>query len=108
QASYSRPDLTSATLPTFPTRRSSDLETADGSVIGDEPASQDLGFSVLGASGVAGAPHVTSATSDGGRPVPDVIQATLTASGDFRDRKSTRLNSSHVSISYAVFCLKNK
>src|SRR5207245_7118363 len=26
----------------------------------------------------------------------------------FRDRKSTRLNSSHGSISYAVFCLKNK
>src|SRR3989337_4082441 len=25
-----------------------------------------------------------------------------------RDRKSTRLNSSHGSISYAVFCLKNK
>src|SRR5207249_8245147 len=25
-----------------------------------------------------------------------------------KDRKSTRLNSSHVSISYAVFCLKNK
>src|SRR5436309_12268182 len=24
------------------------------------------------------------------------------------DRKSTRLNSSHVKISYAVFCLKNK
>src|SRR5690625_6550004 len=24
-----------------------------------------------------------------------------------RDRKSTRLNSSHVAISYAVFCLKN-
>src|SRR5690606_41164688 len=24
----------------------------------------------------------------------------------FRDRKSTRLNSSHVKISYAVFCLK--
>src|SRR5207253_5368010 len=24
----------------------------------------------------------------------------------FRDRKSTRLNSSHVAISYAVFCLK--
>src|SRR5690242_21020661 len=24
------------------------------------------------------------------------------------DRKSTRLNSSHMSISYAVFCLKNK
>src|SRR5438874_6359949 len=27
---------------------------------------------------------------------------------DFRDRKSTRLNSSHVEISYAVFCLKKK
>src|SRR5699024_11259592 len=26
----------------------------------------------------------------------------------YRDRKSTRLNSSHVSISYAVFCLKKK
>src|SRR5699024_11419072 len=34
------------------------------------------------------------------------------ASGEFgddaEDRKSTRLNSSHVSISYAVFCLKKK
>src|SRR5437868_8075468 len=29
------------------------------------------------------------------------------ASGNL-DRKSTRLNSSHVSISYAVFCLKKK
>src|SRR5699024_11324614 len=27
---------------------------------------------------------------------------------DVQDRKSTRLNSSHVSISYAVFCLKKK
>src|SRR5699024_9290966 len=27
---------------------------------------------------------------------------------DDEDRKSTRLNSSHVSISYAVFCLKTK
>src|SRR5437660_3982282 len=26
----------------------------------------------------------------------------------WRDRKSTRLNSSHVAISYAVFCLKKK
>src|SRR5207249_10400889 len=26
----------------------------------------------------------------------------------YQDRKSTRLNSSHVSISYAVFCLKKK
>src|SRR5690625_7101571 len=27
---------------------------------------------------------------------------------EFLDRKSTRLNSSHVAISYAVFCLKKK
>src|SRR4051812_49780299 len=30
------------------------------------------------------------------------------AARDVRDRKSTRLNSSHMSISYAVFCLKKK
>src|SRR5690606_41690852 len=28
--------------------------------------------------------------------------------GETKDRKSTRLNSSHVKISYAVFCLKKK
>ena len=28
--------------------------------------------------------------------------------GEFIDRKSTRLNSSHTVISYAVFCLKKK
>src|SRR3712207_8770786 len=27
---------------------------------------------------------------------------------EYRDRKSTRLNSSHANISYAVFCLKKK
>src|SRR5437868_10553553 len=30
------------------------------------------------------------------------------ATTGWEDRKSTRLNSSHVSISYAVFCLKKK
>src|SRR5690242_20959540 len=30
------------------------------------------------------------------------------SAGGRRDRKSTRLNSSHMSISYAVFCLKKK
>src|SRR5207249_12273890 len=34
----------------------------------------------------------------------DVVTEHLIA----QDRKSTRLNSSHVSISYAVFCLKKK
>src|SRR3989442_7533747 len=36
-----------------------------------------------------------------GRPRPDVARPRA-------DRKSTRLNSSHVRISYAVFCLKKK
>src|SRR5439155_14988457 len=37
-------------------------------------------------------------------------ESELTPEGDVRqaDRKSTRLNSSHVAISYAVFCLKKK
>src|SRR5437773_8014369 len=30
------------------------------------------------------------------------------AHGHYIDRKSTRLNSSHITISYAVFCLKKK
>src|SRR3712207_8027588 len=32
----------------------------------------------------------------------------LQAAGEGPDRKSTRLNSSHANISYAVFCLKKK
>src|SRR5690625_7097478 len=36
-----------------------------------------------------------------GGGVPSIIS-------DLQDRKSTRLNSSHVAISYAVFCLKKK
>src|SRR3712207_7648727 len=32
----------------------------------------------------------------------------LTLGKTFEDRKSTRLNSSHANISYAVFCLKKK
>src|SRR5690349_23964491 len=38
-----------------------------------------------------------------------VLLATAVARGGvYEDRKSTRLNSSHVEISYAVFCLKKK
>src|SRR3712207_7630256 len=32
----------------------------------------------------------------------------ICSNGDKLDRKSTRLNSSHANISYAVFCLKKK
>src|SRR6266496_6257982 len=39
------------------------------------------------------------------RPEPLVFRlAPCPAAGQTRDRKSTRLNSSHVEISYAVFC----
>src|SRR3712207_6923376 len=39
-------------------------------------------------------------------PEPHVPDGRLDA--DRQDRKSTRLNSSHANISYAVFCLKKK
>src|SRR3712207_8540047 len=34
------------------------------------------------------------------------LQSVGCAEASYRDRKSTRLNSSHANISYAVFCLK--
>src|SRR5207249_11590222 len=37
-----------------------------------------------------------------------LFKVQILAKATSRDRKSTRLNSSHVSISYAVFCLKKK
>src|SRR5438876_2895627 len=40
--------------------------------------------------------------------MPQRRRASLLAHLDRRDRKSTCLNSSHPSISYAVFCLKKK
>src|SRR5690242_21395083 len=41
--------------------------------------------------------------------VLEVVEGTLGRENDVvEDRKSTRLNSSHMSISYAVFCLKKK
>src|SRR3712207_8396684 len=47
------------------------------------------------------------------RPVPDldppaVDERRRVAGERLLDRKSTRLNSSHANISYAVFCLKKK
>src|SRR5438477_8159904 len=43
------------------------------------------------------------------RPIQDLhLIPTMKAPGVDTDRKSTRLNSSHMSISYAVFCLKKK
>src|SRR2546430_6004901 len=47
--------------------------------------------------------------SKSGRPTDRLDMRILTALSERgRDRKSTRLNSSHSQISYAVFCLKKK
>src|SRR5256885_2399103 len=44
-----------------------------------------------------------------GRPWPAVTDSCIPmTNGTMGDRKSTRLNSSHLVISYAVFCLKKK
>src|SRR5438876_9272619 len=42
------------------------------------------------------------------RALPTINGEEHAGNGGQRDRKSTRLNSSHPSISYAVFCLKKK
>src|SRR5438270_10358693 len=68
-------------LHSFPTRRSSDL--------GDELADEAI---------AAEAFHVVARDEPSHRVRDDVDL----------DRKSTRLNSSHSQISYAVFCLKKK
>src|SRR3989442_6678105 len=54
---------------------------------------------VLGEARGAGAATPFSALLESDAPAPNL---------PFEDRKSTRLNSSHVRISYAVFCLKKK
>src|SRR5699024_12170796 len=45
---------------------------------------------------------------EAGRQVPEDISVVSVDDISLADRKSTRLNSSHVSISYAVFCLTKK
>src|SRR5690348_17609895 len=85
-------------LHSFPTRRSSDLELVAGTfdrivdvTLGEPPRSPLLGVTPLGKPSER-QPQL------GGHQGPQ----------SYKDRKSTRLNSSHPSISYAVFCLKKK
>src|SRR5437879_9855596 len=70
--------------------------------------------------GSSGPRHCSQiATGAAARPAPQLLQRSGRARGGergagvgdrsaARDRKSTRLNSSHRCISYAVFCLKKK
>src|SRR3712207_6963591 len=52
----------------------------------------------------AGHRHPTGRAEGPGGAPPGLVRRTV----DHVDRKSTRLNSSHANISYAVFCLKKK
>src|SRR5437899_12402697 len=76
-------------LHSFPTRRSSDLKVATLPVIA-------LGVGI----GVDYALYLLS--------VQLAQQRAGLSLTELEDRKSTRLNSSHLGISYAVFCLKKK
>src|SRR5699024_12710915 len=94
-------------LHSFPTRRSSDLEAEALEVLFDAVEPETPGLDIVNAAvsggGGANAQQALNARLQGGDP-PDAWQL----HPDGQDRKSTRLNSSHVSISYAVFCLKKK
>src|SRR5437868_10632053 len=78
-------------LHSFPTRRSSDL-------LATPPISRSKSRLAAMSKSLAGIG--AQKTSKPPAPVSAMEMAI--------DRKSTRLNSSHVSISYAVFCLKKK
>src|SRR5690606_41400603 len=80
-------------LHSFPTRRSSDL---------DDPSPE---AHLPGAEGAGD--RSFRQRHPGGRE-PDGLEPRVPQGADVADRKSTRLNSSHVKISYAVFCLKKK
>src|SRR5690349_24235713 len=57
---------------------------------------------------VAVGPLKMAASADRPPATPHAMRLTRLTEMPHRDRKSTRLNSSHVEISYAVFCLKKK
>src|SRR5206468_12834424 len=81
-------------LHSFPTRRSSDLERR-----GVAPRVVRHRAAAVGVDHVERALHQVAERVRELRPVARV---------EALDRKSTRLNSSHDQISYAVFCLKKK
>src|SRR5207245_9222036 len=84
-------------LPSFPTRRSSDLVIGYVVPFGIPEVVRHINAFTLGA----------QATHPGAK-VKLVWTNAWYSPPKETDRKSTRLNSSHGSISYAVFCLKKK
>src|SRR5699024_11448911 len=67
----------------------------------DEPVLTDISFSAAPGQTIG----IIGSTGSGKTTLLNLIPRLTDTSAD---RKSTRLNSSHVSISYAVFCLKKK
>src|SRR2546430_11506552 len=65
-----------------------------------------LPISPRAGSGADARPHARGAR--GARPPPGRGACRCVSASKRSDRKSTRLNSSHSQISYAVFCLKKK
>src|SRR5438270_6459061 len=83
----------------FPTRRSSDLDGHLGPL--ELLLAGGHGVDQVG-QGPGQLPHLVAAPADRLQPLGQRPRRRL------QDRKSTRLNSSHSQISYAVFCLKKK
>src|SRR3712207_6930446 len=75
-----------------------------------ERAQGDLGLGLGPADRAGHRRHPPQAHGGGGgRRVPGLqVEERRLRAGALLDRKSTRLNSSHANISYAVFCLKKK
>src|SRR5207248_11084242 len=93
-------------LSPFPTRRSSDLGLLAPRVEWDRKRHAAARRTVMAtAAGTATARHPKGPPAPAPGPSAGRFLTTLL---DSSDRKSTRLNSSHRTNSYAVFCLKKK
>src|SRR5690606_41889238 len=93
-------------LPSFPTRRSSDL-VDPGAVRNRSAEAPTAGQSKPPGLRTFAPPAVAASNKTAVRD-SEVAGGWDRARRSAVDRKSTRLNSSHVKISYAVFCLKKK
>src|SRR5690554_4771566 len=82
------------------------VEVAEQDRATERLTSQQVGDLANPGAGVDDQPGRPVGVTDGDRCRVAAIAAELETRGGGRDRKSTRLNSSHVRISYAVFCLK--